>query len=25
VEFRELWDAAGRLLALNQQVFVYVK
>jgi len=25
VEFRELWDARGRLLALNQQVFVYVK
>lgn len=25
VEFRELWHARGRLLALNQQVFVYVK
>jgi acyl-CoA thioesterase len=25
VEFRELWDDHGRLLALNQQVFVYVK
>jgi len=25
VEFRELWDRRGRLLALNQQVFVYVK
>jgi acyl-CoA thioesterase len=25
VEFRELWDARGRLLALNQQVFVYLK
>jgi len=25
VEFRELWDQRGRLLALNQQVFVYVK
>jgi acyl-CoA thioesterase len=25
VEFRELWHEGGRLLALNQQVFVYVK
>jgi len=25
VEFRELWDARGHLIALNQQVFVYVK
>ena len=25
VEFRELWSAAGRLLALNQQTFVVIK
>ena len=25
VELRELWDARGRLVALNQQLFVYVK
>ena len=25
IEFRELWDSRGRLIALNQQVFVYVK